>query len=101
MTDCVTVVLIGTLPKLMLGGFAAAAVTPAPETGTGMPMHVPPATGHSNTFSVPLAGPAAVGENDSLIVHVPGPVNPPPAPHASKSNENGGLSALPEATSAR
>ena len=36
-----------------------------------------------------------------MIVHVPGPVKPPPAPHASKSNPNGGLSPLPDATDAR
>ena len=62
---------------------------------------MPPTTGHSKTFSVPLAGPAAVGENSRLIVHVPGPVKPPPAPHVSKSNANGGLSPLPDATSVR
>ena len=65
-----------------------------------MPMHEPPATGHSNTFSVSLAGPAVVGWKLSLIVQVPGPAKPPPAPHESKSNEKGGLRP-PEATDAR
>ena len=93
------VVSIPTLPKFTPGGFADAAVTPVPESGTGIPMQEPPATGHSKTFSVSLAAPAVVGSKLSLIVQVPGPVKPPPAPQASKSNEKGGLRP-PEATDA-
>ena len=37
-------------------GVAEAALTPVPDTVYGMPMQVPPATGHSNTFVVPLDG---------------------------------------------
>ena len=58
-------------------------------------MHEPPATGHSNTFVVPIDGPTAVGENVSLTVQVPGPVKPPPAPQVPKSNPNGALSPSP------
>ena len=66
------VVLMGTLPKLMLLGLAAARLMPVPCTATGIPMQVPPTTGHSKTFIVPLDGPAAVGVKLSVIVHVPG-----------------------------
>ena len=93
-TVCVEVALIATLPKLTLGGFADAASTPVPWSGTDMATQVPPATGHSSTVSVSLAAPTAVGANVSFTVHVPGPVNPPPAPHESKSNEKGGFSPL-------
>ena len=36
-------------------------------------MQVPPATGHSNTFVVPLEGVSAVGVNRSVTLQVPGP----------------------------
>src|SRR4051812_8269963 len=66
-----------------------------------MAIQLPPATGHSNTFVVPLDAVALVGQNDCLTVHVPGPANPPPAPHASKSNENGTLIPEPDASCVR
>ena len=93
------VVLIGTLPKLTGFGLADATLTPAPLTSNGMPIQVPPATGHSNTFVVPDAGATDVGVYRSVTVHVPGPVNPPPAPHVPKSNANGAFSPDPDATS--
>src|SRR3954467_6125341 len=64
-------------------------------------MQLPPATGHSKTFVVPLDAAPAVGRKDCLTLHVPGPVNPPPAPHVSKSKLNGALIPLPEASSTR
>ena len=91
--------LIGTLPKSTGFGLADATLTPVPVTLNGIPIQVPPATGHSNTFVVPLDGVAAVGVYRSVTVHVPGPVNPPPAPHVSKSNANGAFSPDPDATS--
>ena len=60
-TACETVVLIGTLPKLTGFGLADATLTPVPCTLNGIPIQVPPATGHSNTFVVPLFGSTAVG----------------------------------------
>ena len=36
-------------------------------------MQVPPATGHSKTFVVPLEAPTAVGVKRLLTVHVAGP----------------------------
>ena len=98
-TACETVVLIGTLPKLTGFGLAEATLTPLPLSLNGMPIHVPPTTGHSNTFVVPLFGPTAVGVYRSVTVHVPGPVKPPPVPHVSKSNANGAFNPEPDATS--
>ena len=79
-----TVVLIGTLPKLMLLGLAEAMLTPLPWTAILIGRQLPPTTGHSNTVVVPLDDVAAVGEKLCVIVHVPGPVKPPPAPQVSK-----------------
>ena len=62
---------------------------------------LPPTTGHSNTVAVPLDELTLVGVKLSVIVHVPGPVKPPPAPHVLKLNPNGTLIPLPDATSAR
>ena len=98
-TACEAVVLIGTLPKLTGFGLADAVLTPVPLSLNGMPIQVPPTTGHSNTFVVPLFGPTAVGVYRSVTVHVPGPVNPPPVPHVLKSNANGAFSPDPDATS--
>jgi hypothetical protein len=96
------VVLIGTLPKSMLAGLAAARLTPWPWTLNGIgSRQLPPATGHSNTVVVLLAPPAVVGANVSLTLQVPGPVKPPPVPHVSKSKLNGVFNPLPEATSVR
>ena len=64
-------------------------------------MQVPPATGHSNTFVVPLAVATAVGVKRSLTLQSPGPVKPPPVPQVSKSKANGALSPEPDATSVR
>src|SRR3954452_3687994 len=64
-------------------------------------MHEPPAAGHSKTFVVPDEDVSEVGVNDCLTLHVPGPANPPPAPHVSKSNENGALIPEPDASSVR
>src|SRR3954469_23121922 len=61
-------------------------------------MHEPPAIGHSKTLVVPLELVAAVGRKLCLTLHVPGPVKPPPAPHVSKSNENGTLIPDPDAS---
>ena len=94
-----TVVLIGTFPYPTGFGLADATLTPAPCTSNGMPVQLPPATGHSNTFVVPDAAATDVGANRSVTVHVPGPVNPPPAPQLPKSNANGALSPEPDATS--
>ena len=60
-------------------------------------MQLPPATGHSKTFVVPLEAVADVGVNRCLTVHVPGLVNPPPAPHVSKLKPNGALMPPPDA----
>ena len=98
-TGAEAVVLIGTSPKLTGFGLADAWLTPLPLSLNGMPIQVPPTTGHSNTFVVPLFGPTAVGVYRSVTVHVPGPVKPPPVPHVSKSNANGALSPEPDATS--
>ena len=80
-------------------GVADAVLTPVPLTLKGMPIQVPPTTGHSNTFVVALLGPTAVGVYRSDTVHVPGPVNPPPVPQVPKSNANGAFSPDPDATS--
>ena len=98
-TGADTVVLIGTLPKLTGFGLADAVLTPLPLSLNGIPIQVPPTTGHSNTFVVPLFGPTAVGVYRSVTVHVPGPVNPPPVPHVPKSKANGAFNPEPDATS--
>src|SRR5689334_11041017 len=90
-----TVVLIGTLPKLTLVGSASLTLMPVPLTGMLIGMHDPPATGHSNMTSVPLD---ALGVKLSIALHVPGPGNPPFAPHASKLKWNGALRPLPDAS---
>ena len=91
--------LIGTLPKSSGFGVAEATLTPVPVTLNGMPIQVPPTTGHSNTFVVADDDVAVVGVYRSVTVHVPGPVNPPPVPHVLKSNANGAFSPDPDATS--
>ena len=93
--------LIGTSPKLTGFGLADAVLTPLPLSLNGMPIHVPPTTGHSNTFVVPDEGVTAVGVYVSRTVHVPGPVNPPPVPQVLKSKLNGAFSPDPDATSVR
>src|ERR1044071_1103737 len=93
-----TVVLIGTLPKLTLVGSASLTLMPVPLTGMLIGMHDPPANGHSNMTSVPLDALAAVGVKLSIAWHVPGPGNPPFAPHASKLKWNGALRPLPDAS---
>ncbi len=55
------VVLIGTLPKSMLDGFAAAVLIPLPWTATLIGRQLPPAIGHSKTVRVPLELETAVG----------------------------------------
>ena len=94
-TGCETVVFNGTLPKLTGFGLAEATLTPVPLTLNGIGRHEPPATGHSNTFVVPLAAPSAVGVKLSFTVHVPAP-----APlHVPKSKWNGRLIPVPDASS--
>ena len=72
-TSWLTVVLIGTAPKLMLAGFAAATLTPLPCTAMLIGRQVPPTTGHSNTDVDPLDELTLVGVKLSVTVHVPGP----------------------------
>jgi hypothetical protein len=97
----VAVVFNATFPNGTLDGLALAVLIPVPETEYGIPMQVPPAIGHSNTFVVPLEAVNAVGVNRSLTLQVPGPENPPPVPQVSKSNANGALIPDPDATSVR
>jgi hypothetical protein len=100
-TSRVTVVLIGVFPKATLEGDADAALTPVPETVYGIAMQLPPAIGHSKTFVVPLDADWLVGVKRCFTLHVPGPANPPPVPHVSKSKANGALMPDPEASCAR
>jgi exoribonuclease II len=100
-TSRTAVVLIGTFPKATLDGEADAVLTPVPETLYGIAIQLPPAIGHSNTFVVPDEAVAAVGEKRCFTLHVPGPANPPPVPHVSKSKENGTLMPDPDAISVR
>ena len=60
-------------------------------------MHAPPAVGHWNTFVDALEDVNDVGLYDCLTVHVPGPTNPPPAPHVSNAKLNGELRPVPDA----
>jgi hypothetical protein len=75
-----------------------ATVTPVPDTVYGIATQLPPPVGHSRTLVVPLEAVAAVGVKRWSTVQVPGPVKPPPAPQVPKSNPNGALIPLPEAS---
>src|SRR5438128_2540615 len=80
---------------------AVAVWTPVPLTVKGMAMQLPPAMGHSKTLVVPVEVVGAVGLKVSLMVQVPGPAKPPPAPQVSKSKENGELMPYPMVSRAR
>src|SRR6476646_3198874 len=90
-----------TLPKSTAAGLAAAVLPPTPCSGTGSGMQAPPATGHSDSVSVPPACPIKVGANVSRMLQVPGPVKPGPEPHVLDSNENGVVVPVPVAPAKR
>src|SRR4051812_14893353 len=100
-TSNVCVVFNGTSPNATLVGVALGVLTPVPLTEYGIGMEVPPTIGHSKTLVVPVDAVAAVGRKLSFTLHVPGPANPPPVPHVSKSKLNGTLIPDPEAISVR
>ena len=56
-----TVVLIGTAPKSMLVGLAAALLIPLPCSVKLIGSQAPLVSGHSNTDVVPVDGPTLVG----------------------------------------